>query len=304
MAIIDDKRKAVRVNLQEKIYGLTPPKNEEERIQQEIEKEERIRSLEIETPPNGNLDKETVNTLGTNMAKAVVGTRPVNEERDAQKTDTKKEGDAEESKQPEPELPNSLISEALGQVDNDILKKRVAQIKLDLNAAGFDANEEDVYEILNSNFKVKFPWGPIAINLSKGLNDIVGASIASFFTLVGLGAASVGSLVPVIGTLLGGAVAGVGLGFTILFIFTSILLTLLAVYLKFRYLNNASDSLAKAGFMRRKMYRYFTRRVWRWIFGGAIPLVGWLLNIFENILTWRYLKKTVKEIQEIVESTM
>ena len=181
--------------------------------------------------------------------------------------------------------------------DLNMTEGKFNSLKKALKNAGFDMPPEEVMHLLQCNFKVKFPWGPIIMNISKGLTEITGLLISLFFTIVGLRA----NALPVLGTIAGFAVSTVGMIIGIGVMVTGFVIVLIGIYLKYRYMHNASDAIQKVGFIRRLVYREFIKQVLKLFFSGIIPLVGWVLNIILNIMTWMRLKKIIGRLEKIVK---
>lgn len=286
------------------IRGLTPSKPEDV--------EAREKSLLVNNPPSSEVDPDAAKTYAGNIKDAVENKSLTNytDENNRTTDGTLPRSSAIPDEISDDEMTAEKLSEFVPNfnpspttLEPDTKTNRFFRVKKALHNAGFNMSNSEVLNLIQCNFKVKFPWGPILMNISKGLTELTGMLISMLVTVVGLGATAAGTaILPILGTLAGGSVTAIGIGMGLIVFVTGIVITIIATWLKFRYLHNASDAIQKVSFMRRQIYRYFIRRFWRFFLGGSIPLVGWLLNIFENILSWRHLKKVVGRLEKIVST--
>jgi hypothetical protein len=181
---------------------------------------------------------------------------------------------------------------------------RIQSIRSKLKSEGYDLSFQETTELIQCNFKVKFPFAPIIANISRAIVEITGWLTGILITLSGLAVSAGLNFIPFAGPILSylgsRAFSAVGIGIAITTYFSSILISAISIWLSHRYLQNASVTHIKIPFIRRRAYRYLIKTMWRRVLGMVTPMAGWLLNIFVILMDWMREKKETRKLEKII----
>lgn len=157
-------------------------------------------------------------------------------------------------------------------------------------------NFQETVELINSDFKVKFPWESILSLVGISLFEITMWLTGIFIAMAGLASA----LIPFVGVFTAVSAKVIGIGLSLGTYVLVAVLNGVVFWRKLQYTKNASDVVKKVSVLRRYFYKYFLRRFWLAFIGIVTPVVGRAFSFIDVIVTWRMIKKKVGRIEKIV----
>lgn len=288
-----------------KIYGLSTDKtpeqvaNDNEAREKSKEKQGTPKQLDLfENGADQNVSRE----FARNFNNTSITETPNNEasgssvEHDDNGSESLNDTSQDESEDEQYELPLNLP-------DNMSVNK-IQSIRSELESKGYDLSFQETVQLVQCNFKVKFPWAPIMTNISRGMVEITGWLTGILFTFSGMALSAGLNFIPVAGSILSymGAqtFSAVGIGIAIITYLSSMFISAISIWLSHKYFQNASDTHVKVSFIRRRAYRYFIKTMWRRVLGMVTPMAGWLLNILVILMDWMREKKETNNLEKII----
>lgn len=170
---------------------------------------------------------------------------------------------------------------------------------------------DEAEQLLKADFKTKFPWIMLSMNVAKGFQDVTAILLSlSFFSMGSVGefTAMITSWIPILNLITGllGGLGGltlqvIGLVMGMLELMVNAVYQVILFAWSYYYANNAVDFSTKITFLKKLTIRYIIQRSWILIF-GTLPLVGPVLDILFTIFVYMYIRKVCAKVKEVIDN--
>ena len=270
-----------------KIVGLATKKEPGEI---ETDNAARKKSLETDKKPGPELEPGAKANVGPGLADSIENQAQVklqNKDNEVATTNANNldQIDTENESIPPFNLPPNYDANKIQRIQSELSSKE----KINLNF-------QETVELINSDFKVKFPWESILSLVGISLFEITMWLTGIFIAMAGLASA----LIPFVGVFTAVSAKVIGIGLSLGTYVLVAVLNGVVFWRKLQYTKNASDVVKKVSVLRRYFYKYFLRRFWLAFIGIVTPVVGRVFSFIDVIVTWRMIKKKVGRIEKIV----